>query len=163
MTARRDLDLDEDFPFQRRQWVIERVGWGLLAVTLLAGAAGAFGDGPLSRAQAGDGNPGLRYERFARHGKPVELEITVSRAQSEEARVSITREYLSAMQVERVTPEPERVEASGDELSYVFAASKSASPITIIFTLRPDELGFHEASVRAGQGVPVTLKQFTYP
>jgi hypothetical protein len=163
MAARKDLHLNEDLPFQRRQWVFERVGWAFIALVLLGGLAGAFGEGPLSRKQAGEGNLKVEYERFVRHGKSTDIEMTVTPGQSGEAPVSIAREFLSAVQVEHITPEPERVEAGADAITYVFAAPPPATSIEVTFNLRPDELGSREATVRAGEGEPVILKQFTYP
>jgi hypothetical protein len=163
MAAKKDLHLNEDLPFQRRQWAFERIGWAFLALILLAGAAGAFGDGPLSRKQAGEGNLQVDYERFVRHDKPTDIDMTVTPGNSGEVRVSVTREFLLAVQMEQVTPEPEHVEAGGDALTYVFVAPSSATSIEVTFTFRPDELGSHEATVRAGEGQAVTLKQFTYP
>jgi hypothetical protein len=63
-----DLEIPEDLPFQRREWVAERVAWAVMALLIAGALLGFFGTGPLSRTTAGDeaGPLWLEYERFAR-------------------------------------------------------------------------------------------------
>ncbi|HPO58399.1 MAG TPA: hypothetical protein PLV53_06100 [Anaerolineaceae bacterium] len=44
------LQVDQDMPFQEKEWTAERAGWIIGLLLLLAGLAGLFGGGPLSRA-----------------------------------------------------------------------------------------------------------------
>ena len=62
----RDLEISEDIVFQRRSWVMQRVGWGLMALFLATGPTGAFGVGPLSSTSAIREDLKVSYERFPR-------------------------------------------------------------------------------------------------
>ena len=61
-----DLEISQDLTFQRRSWIVQRVGWVMLALLILAALGGLFGPGPLSRARAGphDGPLWVEYQRF---------------------------------------------------------------------------------------------------
>ena len=41
-----DLEIDEDLPFQRREWFAERVAWAVMALLIAAALLGLFGTGP---------------------------------------------------------------------------------------------------------------------
>ncbi len=65
-----DLEIPEDLPFQRREWVAERIAWTVMALVVGAAVLGLFGSGWLSRSIAGDqGAPvWLEYERYCLSG-----------------------------------------------------------------------------------------------
>jgi hypothetical protein len=44
-----DLEIQEDLPFQRREWLVERVAWGVMALLIVAALLGLFGTGPDDR------------------------------------------------------------------------------------------------------------------
>ena len=50
-----ELDVSEDLAFTRREWLLRRVVWALVLVTLLAALCGLLGIGPLSQVSAADG------------------------------------------------------------------------------------------------------------
>jgi hypothetical protein len=166
MTAKesRRLQVSEDLRFQHRDWIVQRIGWTALALILLAGLAGLLGPGPLSNAEVGNnGSLKVQYERFVRHGSKTELRVYAapSAFDAGEARLAISRDYLSSFDLEQVTPSPVRVDASGDALIFVFQGQPSAVT-ELSFELQPDELGTHPASV-ALNGQSVSIQQFTYP
>ena len=68
-----DIDLDQDIDFQQRSWKVQRVGWGLMVLFVLAGLSGLLGTGPLSNVTDGDeGGPlWLEYQRFGRLQAPM--------------------------------------------------------------------------------------------
>ncbi|HEU4345558.1 MAG TPA: hypothetical protein VFU31_28750, partial [Candidatus Binatia bacterium] len=53
--SKRSLEIEEDLRFQERAWVVQRVGWGVMLLVIVATAAGMFGEGALSSATVGDG------------------------------------------------------------------------------------------------------------
>jgi len=77
-----DLDINQDLAFQRRSWSLQRIGWGLIALVLIAALLGLFGHGPLSEATTDDPSLPIRlaYERFGRFGSPLVLRIRVEPA-----------------------------------------------------------------------------------
>jgi hypothetical protein len=159
------LQVNEDLRFQRRDWFLQRVGWCVLALLLLAGLAGLLGSGPLSRTTQADGR-GLEidYERFVRHGAQTRLMLRVApqALDSDEVRLLIPRDYLMAYQVERIDPEPESTRSAGEYVEYSFRV-RAREPLEVRLTVEPDELGSHWGSIRLDGGSEVNVVQFTYP
>jgi hypothetical protein len=48
-----DLDVAQNLAFTRREWLLRRIAWALVALTLLVALSGLFGGGPLSRGTGG--------------------------------------------------------------------------------------------------------------
>lgn len=163
MATHDGLELEEDLPFQRRQWVVERTGWTAMAVFLVAGLAGAFGDGPLSNRIAEATDVQLNYERYLRHSKPAELQLLVRTEETDTTSISLSQDYLATQEVEDVFPEPQSVRIGADEVTYVFALEPSARLVDVRFRLRPQDLGWHTGTVAVGTKQPITIRQFTYP
>lgn len=104
-----DLEVNEDLRFQRRVWVVQRVGWVAMALVALAALVGLFGGtGSLrgeAKASSEDAIVSVDYERFLRFMKPTTLEIQVGPEAGKEGMVSIwlDREYLDGLQVQQIT------------------------------------------------------------
>ena len=47
-TQREDLELETDESFQRNEWRIQRVGWIVWSLVIIAGLIGLLGSGPMS-------------------------------------------------------------------------------------------------------------------
>jgi len=157
------LEIDQDLRYQRLEWRIERISWVLGALVLLAGVAGLFGSGPLSTAEAAGGS-GLRvsYDRFLRDGSTSRLTILTETGGSPVLEVLISRAYLSGMRVDRVFPEPRRIEAAGDWMRCHFDV-EPRSRAEIVLDLEPTRPGGTGASLRIGGGGSVSFWQFVYP
>ncbi|MDQ6718742.1 MAG: hypothetical protein M3Z17_10420 [Gemmatimonadota bacterium] len=48
------LGIAEDMNFQRRTWMVQRVGWAIMILVCIAALFGVFGKGPLSNGHFGD-------------------------------------------------------------------------------------------------------------
>ena len=161
-----DLEVPQDLRFQRRAWTFQRIGWGLMALVLLAGAAGVWGKGPLAQATAvsRDGSFSVDYARFARHQAPEAIRVVLTAgAAGQEARISVDTDYADGMQVEEVYPEPESVEAGPDDVTYTFALSEEGSAATIVFSVLYDDIGRNGGEITLEGHPPVKLSQFIYP
>lgn len=153
--------LDLQLKFHRTEWRIQRIGWVFVGLFLALAFAGLFGNGPLSRAHA-DGPTGrVEYERFVRNGSPTEIVITPSGDSHGISRIEITAEYLEAVRVERITPEPAAVRIQGKRLVYEFAAGAPGASVS--FYLDPQRLWRHTAQVTIDAGAPLEIWQLTYP
>src|SRR5919106_6001727 len=70
------LQIDQDLAYQQREWLVERVGWIVMLLLIVAAAAGIFGNGVLSRASVSDGKQlRIEYERFAHYLTPTSLKV----------------------------------------------------------------------------------------
>ncbi len=113
-----------------------------MVAIVVAALLGLFATGPLSRSAVGNPDRTLRvsFERFTRFGAPSELVIDVAPGaiQGGEARIALSRDYLTAFQVQAVAPEPDSVEAQGPDLVYVFKVDEG-SGLEATFDLQADE------------------------
>jgi hypothetical protein len=164
-SARPDLEVHEDLPFQRRDWVAQRVGWAALALLLTAAMFGALGSGPLSHATGTDGAAlTVNYERFVRHGAPTEwlLRVEPRSRTTAEAHISVSRAYLSAHELLRIVPTPARASGRGETIEFTFEV-RPHEALHARWSFEPDEIGRHVAVVRLDDGPAVRVEQFTYP
>jgi len=157
------LEIDQDLRYQHLEWRIERISWALGGLVLLASVAGLFGSGPVSTAEAAGGS-GLRvsYDRFLRDGSTNRLTILTETGASEVLEVLVSRAYLSGMRVDRVFPEPRRIEAAGDWVRCHFDVEPHTRA-EIVIDLEPTRPGRTGASLRIEGGGSLSFWQFVYP
>ncbi len=154
------LELEEDEALQYRTWRIQRCGWLLTAVVVLAGAAGLFGNGPLSRAHAAGHGVRVDYERFARVEAETRVCILVARP-SREIVVVLPRSYANAVQLQSLEPQPASSRAGLAGLALRYEAD-GRGPFVAHLNLEPESSGLHRAHfIIDGQRVAVT--QMVWP
>jgi hypothetical protein len=160
------LEVGEDLAFQRRSWVIQRIGWAIMAVLTAASIGGVFGSGPLNDAQASSAGGDLRvhYDRFPRYDAPARLRIEAARGLAREGIVwiSLRREFVDAIKVRQVMPPPQRVEAGFDWVAFAFPIH-AGGPITVSVDYEPRRLGALRVRVGVGDASTVDFGQFVYP
>lgn len=161
------LQLDQDVGFHRRAWFVQRVGWGVMALIVLAAFLGLAGSGPLTRVDAreADGAFEVVYSRFVRHRAPETIEVKVAGAalDEDELRLHVSRSFLEGISVESVQPEPSSVEVGSDRIVYVFDLVQAGAPVMVEFEVRYDDVGTKRGTVRVEGQRAVTVKQFVYP
>jgi hypothetical protein len=161
-----DLEINEDLGFQRRMWAFQRVGWAVLVLVVMAALFGLLGPGLLS-ISATVGSEGValsveEYEQVLRYRKPTTLRLGMG-AGAGEARVWLDRKYLEGFQVQKVTPEPDSVEAGPDRLTYVFDVAELSEPTSVTFDLQPQKTGLLKGRVGLDDGEQLSFSQFVYP
>lgn len=160
-----DLELAQDLRFQRREWVVQRVGWAAMALLVVAALAGMLGrGGPLARTHATspDGSLRIEYDRFAHYEAPTRLRVSIAwpAPRGGEVRLWIERAYLAKARVQQVMPEPESVKLAGDRVIYVFAAGARGD---VSFELKPDTFGALAGTAGLEGGGEVRFRHFVYP
>ena len=158
------LEIDNDFRQQSREWIMQRVAWVLLTALLIAIAFGLFGrGGPLSKTTQMSENDLSRveYERFLRYHSPDELRLIV-KPKSDNVRVRIDSEYVRHLQIERITPQPEREIGGDGDVTYVFNMKPDAD-VPITFHFSPQKYGRLEGWIAVDDGTQMPFKQFVYP
>ncbi len=160
------LDLEQDAGAVRRTWRFERIGWGVIAVAIIGGLAGAFGDGPLSSASvvSADRRVGVQFERVVRYNAPSTLEVRLApdRVGDTIVTVSLDTAYVRAVEVVRVAPEPVRVRASPDRVEYHLLRPDPARPMTITFAIQAGTPGRHRVRLGTTSGT-VEFDQLVLP
>lgn len=151
-----DLQLEGDDRFEARERVLHRIAVTVMTLGVLAGAAGLLGSGPLATTtRAGDGFR-VTYERFARNGAPLQLQVESSDGGGDQVWIDDT--LLEAARVERVIPAAaaERRRSAGVQFSFEPVAGAGAA---VTFNLTGDTIGLVRG--RAGRSptdaVPVSI------
>jgi hypothetical protein len=170
MTIRRvgDLDIAEDPGLDRRTWTVERAGWAVMLLVVAAALLGLCGStGPLNAASAGDGDGALAvsYARLLRHGSPTSIEVRLGSGAAADGaiRLSMDTALFDHLQVEAVTPEPDRMELQPGRVLYVFPVAADGEDLTVTFDMLPTRYGPHTVRMAVGDGPPVQFRQFVYP
>jgi hypothetical protein len=158
------LDLSENDALQRWEWRLQRVGWGIWGLVMLAALAGATGSGPLSRGDAlsPDGGFRVEFERFARRTQVTQWKFYLSNAGSDPIELFIPRSLLDHFKIERIEPEPtfSQVADDGIQLTFATAAVRQAK---VVFFLEYEQMGVHQGRVALAGKEAVTIRQFVYP
>jgi hypothetical protein len=161
------LELDQDLPFERKTWLIQRIGWIVMLVAVVAGLLGLFGRGWLSQATAGGpGNPlRIEYERFTRHSSPTQLTLRLAAgaAPDGKARIRFSKPFLDGIKVEDVHPHPDSVEAAEAHVVYVFRVAHPDKPSTITFQIEPEDYWSRQGDAGIEGKEPVRFSQFVFP
>lgn len=156
-----DCESDRALSFHRSEWRIQRIGWVLGALFLAFAVGGLFGNGPLSRAHESNAAGRVDYERYTRYGLSTDLVVKPAASAHGVNRVAISRDYLEALRVEHITPEPTAVRMTGASIVYEFASAAPGASIS--FQIHPQRLWCHRATVIIDGGAPLQISQFTYP
>lgn len=112
-----DLEISQDMAFEQRDWLFQRIGWTAMLLVALAALAGLFGPSPWTRLTAGQPGTALwvEYYRFDRVEAPTDLKINLGPSAgldgAKELRLWIDRDYTEGLNIEQISPEPDRYEA----------------------------------------------------
>lgn len=162
------IEISQDLGFQRRTWRIQRVGWAVMVLLIVAALIGLFGRGPASSAHLGSPETPLaaEYERFVRLDAPETLTIYVRapalRADST-ADIWIDRTWLAGNELRSITPDPDRTTAGADRMIYTFRLDPSSLPARITYDLDSRSFGRIAGRVGLVSGPSWTFSQFGYP
>ncbi|MGE5596067.1 MAG: hypothetical protein ACM3S1_08540 [Hyphomicrobiales bacterium] len=158
------LELDTHIDFQRRAWRFQNAGRIAFVVLILAALIGLLGPGWLSSSEKSAGDDlRVSYNRFVRWEAPTNVEVRLLPNGRDSVQLEADRDYIEAMHVEQVVPEPASVIASEDRVAFEFRPLDPDRALTVDFQLKPQRFG--KVSGRFGlQGGPsVGFSQFVYP
>jgi hypothetical protein len=152
--------------FQRRQFVAERIGWAAMALFLAWALLGGFGEGWLSRRHAWneDRTVGIDYDRYGRRDAPMELRLYLQpKGSADELAVHLNREFIDAVEIERITPDYRNMVLDDDGAAATFSAEPGASDYSITIEYKPRQAGRLHGELRALGKTAMTFDQFIYP
>ena len=151
------MDMPDEIDLHEKGWVVQRVGWAILLLILLAASLGLFGNGLLSKSRTGDLMTTIGYEKFGRFESRMEIKIATSTQKNIE--LKIPQPYLRKMEIEKVVPLPEKQKLEKDKMVLTFLASDIAE-ITIY--LVPQKAGMISTSIEVN-GKSYNISHFIYP
>jgi hypothetical protein len=163
----RDNPFGEDLGFQRLEWRVERFGWAVMLVIIVAALSGVLGGGGLvagTTVADAAGSTEVRYARFARYASPTTLHINLAASASgRPIRVRVSDRYLSEMNVRVITPPPTLTAIADRQHVFVFERSAAPTSATIQFELEPRAIGRHRGWIAIDEAAPLSFTQFVYP
>jgi hypothetical protein len=154
----------EQTDHHRLGWLLERVGWAMMAVVVLAAGVGLFGNGLFSAAEAatGDGKLAARYQRYWRARLPGELEIRWP-ADAGETTIWIEDAYLDNFEIGGVSPTPAAVAIGAERSFYTFKVQEPNMMVRVSFRLEPKRGGSFKGRIGRADGGELTIEQFVFP
>lgn len=157
------LEIDVDMRRQLREWRIQHVAWIVMYALLVGIMFGLIGGGPLSRTVAVSKNQSLQleYEKFLRHRTSDSLLVSL-KATSETVRVRLDSKFVQQVQIDTVTPQPERVIGDSDSLTFVFNTRPGAR-FQAKIEFRPAQVGGLQGWVAVDGEPRLAFSQFVYP
>ena len=153
--------IEKDIKYQEGEWRVQRAGWIIMAVFLLLGLLGFFGDagGLLSRKRFHlEKGMSVNVEKFLRMEKSVDMNVTITNPAVKDVSVAINNDYFNKLKITQVIPEPENVEIIQNKTVYNF---KQLGSGRITFFLDPLKKGEQKLSMNVN-GESVNITQFIY-
>lgn len=158
------LEIDENPGQQRLSWVVQRIGWGVMALVIASSVMGALGGrGPASTTRAGEPGSALvvEYERMLRTHAPAEFRVVLGAGDTEPA-FTLDEAFLAGLEVQSVVPQPLRVECGDGVQRYVFASAGTGGAVRVVIRAQALRPGTRRGFVGVG-AQRVEVSQFVYP
>ena len=160
--ASRQYPVQEHMAFQRRTWIVQRIGWFLLVAICFSAIMGLFGGGALGNRTIEGGAMTIEFERFERRTRTVHFTFRFAPSDHKERRLHLGGAFQEACEVSRIQPLPLRSVAPADGLDLTFAAAPPASSRVTIWA-RPHSYGSIDIHARADDGAPTSFSVFISP
>ena len=162
------LQVSQDLEFQRKEWLVGRLGWIVLGILLILGLLGVFGgSGLLSTTTTGDPSQGfwITYDRFLRNLAPTTLTLFIEpgRIEGNTFNIHFPQDYIGEFEIQSIEPEPERVTVTSNGQQYTFNVQNPTGPIAIRFYLKAEKIGAYRSDVVFNGNQTLTIRQFSYP
>ncbi len=149
-------------PFQRREWIFQRVGWVLLGLLILAGFTGLFGDGPLADRTLSNEVATIDFERFVRRHADTRWELRLHRAPASGVDIAINAAFGANFETVSIQPAPTRTSLSGGRWVYHFDL-RGDGENRVVFIVQPEYVGRHAGTITVSDAPAFVLSQLAYP
>lgn len=162
--TRGSLQMHYDLAREQKEWVAQRIGWGMMFLLCVGALTGALGGGPVSSRQEGKVGDDLylEYERFVRHQAPFRLKVFCKPPEDGLFTLSFTRGFLDHHEIKEIQPEPESTTLDGDKCVYSFNGH-SAREQLITFRFEAETFGKIQNEVMLNGKTTRKMEQFIWP
>ena len=167
-----EIAVGSDLAFQRRWWKYERVVWTLFGLIIVLDALGAFGRGPIAKAQvrAPDGSFTLKYEHIERFRTPSILSVLFEpqAIHNGEVQLWLCQNYVDPLGNQRIIPQPVSSTPLNGGILYTFKINdmqvgSQRQPPTVQFALEPGKTGIFKLQIGAPGSGQVDTSIFVLP
>jgi hypothetical protein len=161
------LDIPSEATFEEKEWKLERFGWAVMALMIVAGALGLLGgEGLLNTIRLGspDERVWVEYPRVVRSQAPFELKIYSAAEPSfiGATTVHINKSYADTFIVESASPTVLQHYITPSVISYDFATPQDG-PASIILRVKPTTFGLKHATISVEGAGSQTFRQIILP
>ena len=148
------LEVADDRAWQERFWTVQRVGWLVMALFILAALFGATGKGgPLASASAATPDGTLEYPRITRWQSAEDVIVRLPDSAAGDIELLVSPEFAEVYSVDSIVPQPSQSEATSEGHLFTFAAT-GKGPKEIILHVTAGKPAFGQpVDVRIGQSV----------
>jgi len=155
-------EMREALPFQRREWVAQRVAWIFTGLILVAAMVGVFGRGPLAHRIGANAALEFEYDWLTRVHSQSTWKLTPRAAPVDgRYRVALDANWAQFFHIQDIHPAPESTRLASGSWEYEFAADGKDVPI--IFHIEPRRSGHIEGSIQLNDEPPLAVSSFIYP
>jgi hypothetical protein len=158
--------IQEDLRCQEVTWAVERAGWAVMALIVVAALAGLFG-GSMTRDESKDpsGRLHVSYQHYQRHLDPTDMTLSVETQGQSLFEITIDATLAASFEIRSITPQPIESQAHEGGLLLKFAASPdSGAPARIRITGVPTGAGSVAGNIGLiGESSGAPLDIFVYP
>lgn len=157
--------VSEDISFEKMEWIVERTGWTVIILLLIASIAGLTGPGPVSKAEYRGNYLTIDYNRYERRQSPGKIKISYNQPLYQTAGLTlrIGREFVDNVEIKRIDPEPERTSLMGAAYVYEFSAHNSPAGSGISILYEAESAGDMKFNISVPGKEQVQLSQFIFP
>jgi hypothetical protein len=149
--------------FQRREWVLQRLGWALMGLVLLAGVLGLFGGGPLAHRTSANVALAVEYDWLTRRDSQTTWKLTPRTSPVDgRHRVALDANWAQHFRIHAIQPEPESARLAEGRWVYVFEVREQRGQ-PIVFHVEARKTGPLEGSIVFNDAPPLPVAQFVYP
>ncbi|WP_130834184.1 hypothetical protein [[Erwinia] mediterraneensis] len=151
--------------WQQTEWRIQRAGYGLLFLVVIAGACGLFSKGWVSNRQisAADQRLTVEYEGFGRRQSTMNMTLHLQQLNGAEYQVVISSEKMNDFQVQTLQPQPDESWSRGDQLILRWQRRPQQESATVWLAVQPKTFGRLPLRVTLDARSQVTFTSFIYP
>ncbi|WP_207515834.1 hypothetical protein [Longitalea luteola] len=156
--VRHDLQLEENLEQHKKGWMIQKIGWAILYIGLILAVAGIFGTGPVSyKTQVQNGNT-IEYERFLRYEAETDMTFRLKDV-TDSITLEIPQQYLQYVDVQSITPLPDRNRTINGVTTYFFHAGGTADIHCLLMAKKPGSI---TTTIKVN-ATPFTIAHQIYP
>lgn len=130
---------------ERRTWLIQRIGWAVMAAVALGALLGGLGGGPLARREFAAEGVRLEWPGTVRLTTPARLTVRAVPS-ADSLALTLDNRLLEGIALERWTPAPVRTAVTAGGIVAVFA-SEPGDTVAVVARLLPERLGRQAGTV----------------